>query len=105
MKTSLMAAVLSSLAALSAPAFAASDPGDLGDDNHDFIVASSPDSFVCQGESGRHVLSSVPCDQREQSRHEAAAKVQSEPHHGVTESTPPHPPVTVTGPSANDSLY
>ncbi|HJW02363.1 MAG TPA: hypothetical protein VJ548_03710 [Azospira sp.] len=102
MKASLLAAVLSSLATLSTPAFAASDPGDLGDDNHDFIVASSPDSFVCQGESGRHVLSSVPCDQREQRHQEGAAKTSPESHHDAAE---PHPPVTVTGPSANDSLY
>ena len=94
--------IAAALTAVAATAFAQSD---LGDDNHDFIVASSPDSFTCKDESGRHVLSSIPCDQWAQSRHEAAAKAQSEHHHGAAEPTPPHQPVTVTGPSANDSLY
>ena len=105
MKAKLIAAALTAVAAT---AFAQPNQSDLGDDNHDFIVASSPDSFVCRAESGRHVLSSIPCDQWQQGRHEAAAKAQSETHHGAAEfhqSHQPHQPVAVTGPSANDSLY
>lgn len=108
MKAKLIAAVLAAASVSSVTALAESDPGNLGDDNHDFIVAVSPDAFVCQDETGRHVLSSVPCDQWAQSRQAAAAKAQAEAHHGAAESSPnhqPHPPVSVTGPSANDSLY